>query len=81
MSKLRAHPFFATINWKQLLEKKITPPFKPKVVCDETFHFDSAFTTKTPKGEYRKGTLRVPLGNRPFSMPRFARSTTKRDGT
>ncbi|TRY76555.1 hypothetical protein TCAL_06324 [Tigriopus californicus] len=49
VQNLKKHSFFATINWHQLLEKKVTPPFKPTVVSDETFHFDSVFTSKTPK--------------------------------
>ncbi len=45
-----SHPFFASINWELLLSKRVSPPFKPTVVSDEAFHFDSAFTSKTPKG-------------------------------
>jgi len=26
------HPFFTTIDWKALEERKVTPPFKPNVV-------------------------------------------------
>merc|ERR1719273_1668992 len=46
---IKQHPFFATINWQALIEKKVDPPFKPTIVPDETFHFDSTFTSKTPK--------------------------------
>ncbi len=45
------HSFFATINWEQLRQKKQDPPFKPPVVSDEAFYFDTSFTSKTPKGE------------------------------
>ncbi|XP_072929314.1 RAC serine/threonine-protein kinase [Epargyreus clarus] len=39
------HPFFATINWADLLAKKIPPPFKPQVSDDtDTRYFDSEFT-------------------------------------
>lgn len=27
-----SHPFFATIDWKALEERKVEPPFKPEVV-------------------------------------------------
>jgi len=43
------HSFFSTINWKDLRQKKQDPPFKPTVVSDEAFYFDSTFTSKTPK--------------------------------
>jgi len=46
---LKRHEFFATISWKDLGEKKVDPPFKPTIVPDEAFHFDSTFTSKTPK--------------------------------
>ena len=48
---IKQHPFFAPIIWDDLLQKKADPPFKPTIVPDETFHFDSSFTSKTPKGK------------------------------
>ena len=48
---IKQHPFFAPINWEELLQRKADPPFKPTIVPDETFHFDSSFTSKTPKGK------------------------------
>ena len=45
------HSFFSTINWKDPRQKKQDPPFKPIVVSDEAFYFDSTFTSKTPKGK------------------------------
>jgi hypothetical protein len=47
---LLQHNFFATINWEELKQKKQDPPFKPTIVSDEAFYFDSTFTSKTPKG-------------------------------
>ncbi|XP_050674143.1 RAC serine/threonine-protein kinase isoform X2 [Leptidea sinapis] len=39
------HPFFASINWADLVAKKIPPPFKPQVELDtDTRYFDSEFT-------------------------------------
>lgn len=29
---IKAHPFFAGIDWDRLLAKEVTPPFIPKVV-------------------------------------------------
>ena len=44
------HSFFCTIDWAKLKDKLQDPPFKPTVVSDEAFYFDSSFTSKTPKG-------------------------------
>ena len=51
MEDLKRHEFFATINWDDLKDRKVDPPFKPTIVPDETFHFDATFTSKTPKGK------------------------------
>lgn len=45
VKEIMAHPFFASINWKDLENKKITPPFKPQVTSEtDTRYFDSEFT-------------------------------------
>lgn len=45
VKEIMSHPFFASINWKELENKKITPPFKPQVTNDtDTRYFDSEFT-------------------------------------
>jgi serine/threonine protein kinase len=43
--EVKSHPFFAGINWKDLLKKRIAPPFVPNVT-DETdlCFFDKLFT-------------------------------------
>lgn len=42
---IQAHPFFSSINWTDLVKKKIPPPFKPQVTSDtDTRYFDSEFT-------------------------------------
>lgn len=42
---IQAHPFFSSINWTDLVNKKITPTFKPLVTSDtDTRYFDSEFT-------------------------------------
>ena len=39
------HPFFSSINWKDLFEKKIPPPWKPNVEGeDSTQYFETVFT-------------------------------------
>uniref|UniRef100_A0A146ZHT7 non-specific serine/threonine protein kinase n=1 Tax=Fundulus heteroclitus TaxID=8078 RepID=A0A146ZHT7_FUNHE len=48
--------FFAPINWQDIIEKKVTPPFKPQVTSDtDTRYFDEEFTAQsiiiTPPGQ------------------------------
>jgi hypothetical protein len=56
---IKQHPFFAPINWEELLQRKADPPFKPTIVPDETFHFDSSFTSKTPKGNLHQNLVNL----------------------
>lgn len=43
--EVKEHRFFRTINWTDLVLKKITPPFKPQVESDtDTRYFDTVFT-------------------------------------
>ena len=44
--EIKRHSFFSCINWDELFERKITPPFKPTIVPDLTFNFESTFTTR-----------------------------------
>lgn len=32
-SEIKAHPFFHSIDWRKLLDRKYEPTFKPNVVC------------------------------------------------
>lgn len=44
-AKIRKHPFFATINWEDIKNKKNSPPFKPKVKNEfDTSNFSHYFT-------------------------------------
>ncbi|KAI5294950.1 hypothetical protein KEM52_002781 [Ascosphaera acerosa] len=44
--ELMAHPFFADIDWDQLEQKNVPPPFKPKLTSEmDTSYFDPEFTT------------------------------------
>jgi len=43
--EIMIHPYFAHINWQELLEKKMQPPFKPQVTSEtDTRYFDEQFT-------------------------------------
>uniref|UniRef100_A0AAQ4PLL5 non-specific serine/threonine protein kinase n=1 Tax=Gasterosteus aculeatus aculeatus TaxID=481459 RepID=A0AAQ4PLL5_GASAC len=42
------HKFFTSINWQDVLEKKLVPPFKPQVTSEtDTRYFDDEFTAQT----------------------------------
>jgi len=43
--EIKNHDFFEPINWDELEQKKITPPFKPQVLSEtDTRNFDIEFT-------------------------------------
>ncbi|XP_030071056.1 serine/threonine-protein kinase Sgk3 [Microcaecilia unicolor] len=43
--EIQSHPFFSSINWTDLIQKKIPPPFNPNVVGpDDIRNFDTEFT-------------------------------------
>ncbi|GAW01847.1 kinase-like protein [Lentinula edodes] len=47
-AELKEHPFFKSIDFNLLAQKKVTPPFKPVVESDEsTSNFDPEFTEKS----------------------------------
>ena len=47
--EVKAHAFFDSINWTDLLNKRIQPPFKPQI-CNEldTNNFADEFTRQAP---------------------------------
>lgn len=46
---IKSHPFFKHINWRDLVEHKVEPPFKPTIANEEdTSLFDKRFTKMTP---------------------------------
>ena len=47
--EIKRHAFFDSINWNDLYQKTITPPFKPTIIPDDIVsNFESAFTSKPP---------------------------------
>lgn len=49
--RIKSHEFFHAINWTDLVNLKVTPPFKPVCMLDNlAFNFDREYTSKTPKG-------------------------------
>lgn len=48
-SEIKAHPFFAQIDWHRLMAKKYAAPFKPAVEsAADTSNFDQEFTSEVP---------------------------------
>ena len=52
---IKSHPFFRQINWTDLNDKKIKPPYKPFVTgAEDTRNIDALFTneklSETPDG-------------------------------
>jgi len=46
---IKHHPFFRDVKWKDLDERKIKPPFKPKIKSKkEATNFDAEFTKEDP---------------------------------
>lgn len=46
-SDIQSHPFFRAIDWMQLEEKQIIPPYKPHIRHERDLeHFDPAFTNE-----------------------------------
>lgn len=51
------HPFFADINWEDLFEKKIVPPFKPEVKSkDDISQIDTCFTSEKAEDSLVEGS-------------------------
>ncbi|XP_056451699.1 RAC-beta serine/threonine-protein kinase-like isoform X1 [Gadus macrocephalus] len=46
--EVMGHAFFASINWQDVIDKKLTPLFKPQVTSEtDTRYFDDEFTAQT----------------------------------
>ncbi|TKA71271.1 Protein kinase C-like [Cryomyces minteri] len=47
--EIMSHAFFRNINWEDVYNKRITPPFQPSIKdATDTSNFDSEFTSVTP---------------------------------
>ncbi len=52
---IKKHPFFKGINWKNLAQRKVTPPCIPELSDDEDLkYFDKAFTEEPIDDEEEK---------------------------
>jgi serine/threonine protein kinase len=68
-AEIKAHPFFADIDFDEVLKKNVTPEWKPVIHSDDdTSHFDSLFTEEKPTGHLEEVDAIVPAGaQRAFS--------------
>ena len=53
IKNIKTHPFFKNIDWEAIFNKKIKPPFIPRISSDsDTKYIDSEFTNLTPVDSY-----------------------------
>ncbi|XP_023818143.1 RAC-beta serine/threonine-protein kinase isoform X2 [Oryzias latipes] len=76
------HRFFININWQDVVQKKLTPPFKPQVTSEtDTRYFDEEFTaqtiTVTPPDKYHALDCNDPIQEAHF--PQFSYSASIRE--
>jgi hypothetical protein len=46
---IKKHPFFKNIDWDAILQKKIKPPFTPRIKSEiDTRYIDKEFTDEPP---------------------------------
>lgn len=49
IDEIKEHPWFSTVNWADVIAKRIPPPFKPDVAGSAWLkNFDSEFTSEQP---------------------------------
>uniref|UniRef100_A0A8C9Y8P7 non-specific serine/threonine protein kinase n=1 Tax=Sander lucioperca TaxID=283035 RepID=A0A8C9Y8P7_SANLU len=80
--EVMSHKFFTSINWQDVLEKKLIPPFKPQVTSEtDTRYFDDEFTaqtiTITPPDKY--DSLDVEDSDQRRHFPQFSYSASIRE--
>nr|POE82435.1 serine/threonine-protein kinase gad8 [Quercus suber] len=57
-AEIKAHPFFHSIDWRKLLDRKYEPSFKPSVIDErDTANFDKEFTSEAPTDSYVDGPV------------------------
>lgn len=56
INEIKDHAFFRNINWDDILNKRIKPPFLPRLETpDQTKYVDEMFLKESPKDSYSKG--------------------------
>ena len=69
--ELKAHPFFADIDWDALMKKNVVPPFKPKLKSElDVSNFDPEFTNAlNGNGSLNARAAALASGVNPASTP------------
>ncbi|KAH7138984.1 kinase-like domain-containing protein [Dendryphion nanum] len=69
--ELKAHPFFADIDWDALAKKNVVPPFKPKLKSElDVSNFDPEFTNAlNGNGSLNARAAALASGVNPASTP------------
>uniref|UniRef100_A0A8C2ZPX8 non-specific serine/threonine protein kinase n=1 Tax=Cyclopterus lumpus TaxID=8103 RepID=A0A8C2ZPX8_CYCLU len=80
--EVMSHKFFTSINWQDVLEIKLIPPFKPQVTSEtDTRYFDDEFTaqtiTITPPDKY--DSLDAEDSDQRTHFPQFSYSASIRE--
>uniref|UniRef100_A0A667Z5L2 non-specific serine/threonine protein kinase n=1 Tax=Myripristis murdjan TaxID=586833 RepID=A0A667Z5L2_9TELE len=80
--EVMTHKFFTSINWQDVIEKKLIPPFKPQVTSEtDTRYFDDEFTaqtiTVTPPDKY--DSLDAEDSDQRTHFPQFSYSASIRE--
>uniref|UniRef100_A0A667WIQ5 non-specific serine/threonine protein kinase n=1 Tax=Myripristis murdjan TaxID=586833 RepID=A0A667WIQ5_9TELE len=80
--EVMSHKFFISINWQDVVQKKLTPLFKPQVTSEtDTRYFDDEFTaqtiTLTPPDKY--DSLDSEDTNQQAHFPQFSYSASIRE--
>lgn len=62
--EIKAHPWFGGTDWDLLAQKKVNPPFKPKIrKNNDTSNFDALFTKEPAAESIDAGDLLTPSPN------------------
>uniref|UniRef100_A0A672HX82 non-specific serine/threonine protein kinase n=1 Tax=Salarias fasciatus TaxID=181472 RepID=A0A672HX82_SALFA len=80
--EVMSHKFFTSINWQDVTDKKLIPPFKPQVTSEtDTRYFDDEFTaqsiTITPPDKY--DSLDAEDSDQRTHFPQFSYSASIRE--
>ncbi|XP_064335464.1 RAC-gamma serine/threonine-protein kinase-like [Camelus dromedarius] len=79
--EIMRHSFFSGVNWQDVYDKKLVPPFKPQVTSEaDTRYFDEEFTaqniTITPPEKYDEDGMDCTDSERQPQFPQFSYSAS-----
>ncbi|XP_073904889.1 RAC-gamma serine/threonine-protein kinase isoform X7 [Castor canadensis] len=82
--EIMRHSFFSGVNWQDVYDKKLVPPFKPQVTSEtDTRYFDEEFTaqtiTITPPEKYDEDGMDCVDNERRPHFPQFSYSASGRE--